>query len=87
MHLENIPEATYCPGIQDQTFQEYLRLKTDHKNECSIFYYWKCFRQQLKDNSKELKKEFGAKQVAVDGCNDISLKTEWIWVSVGLGKK
>jgi len=65
MHLENIPEATYCPGIQDQTFQEYLR-------------------EQLKDHSKELKKEFGAKQVAVDGCNDISLKTEWIWVSVGL---
>ena len=45
-----------------------------------------CFRGQLKANAKELKKEFGAKQVAVDGCNDISLKTEWIWVSVGLGK-
>ena len=40
----------------------------------------------MKDESKNLKKEFGAKQVAVDGCNDINFKTEWIWVSVGLGK-
>ena len=46
----------------------------------------KTFREQLKDDSKDLRKEFGAKQVAVDGCNEISLKTEWIWVSVGLGK-
>ena len=44
------------------------------------------FREKLIDNSKDLKKEFGAKKVAVDGCNDISFKTEWIWVSVGLGK-
>ena len=84
MHLENIPEATYCPGIQDQTFQEYLRLKLNIKMN---YLQKKFFREQLKDHSKELKKEFGAKQVAVDGCNDISLKTEWIWVSVGLGKK
>lgn len=65
MHLENIPEATFCEGIRDQTFQEYLI-------------------EQLKDDSKDLRREFGAKQVAVDGCNEISLKTEWIWVSVGL---
>jgi len=65
MHLENIPEATFCEGIRDQTFQEYLIGK-------------------LKDDSKDLRKEFGAKQVAVDGCNEISLRTEWIWVSVGL---
>merc|ERR1711874_68086 len=65
MHLENIPEATFCEGIPDQIFLEYLR-------------------EKLKDESKNLKKEFGAKQVAVDGCNDINFKTEWIWVSVGL---
>ena len=27
MHLENIPEATFCEGIPDQTFLEYLRCR------------------------------------------------------------
>ena len=57
MHLENIPEATYCPGIQDQTFQEYLRLKTDHKNECYttknvLDNSWKITRKNLKKSSE-----------------------------------
>ncbi len=60
-------------------------LEDDSNFFLTILYPNICFRGQLKENAKELKKEFGAKQVAVDGCNDISLKTEWIWVSVGLG--
>ena len=44
------------------------------------------YRNKLHEESSSLKKEYGAKQVSVDNCNDIGWRTEWIWISVGLGE-
>ena len=43
------------------------------------------YRNKLHEESSSLKKEYDAKQVSVDNCNDIGWRTEWIWISVGLG--
>ena len=47
---------------------------------------YRSYRNKLHEESSSLKKEYGAKQVSVDNCNDIGWRTEWIWISVGLGE-
>ena len=47
---------------------------------------YRSYRNKLHEESSSLKKEYGAKQVSVDNCNDIGWSTEWIWISVGLGE-
>ena len=48
---------------------------------------YRSYRNKLHEESSSLKKEYGAKQVSVDNCNDIGWRTEWIWISVGLGER
>ena len=87
MHLENIPDATFCDGIQDQSLLDYFRCDKKIKNISKLNKLYCSYRNKLHEESSSLKKEYDAKQVSVDNCNDIGWRTEWIWISVGLGEQ
>ena len=36
--------------------------------------------------SGEMRREYEAGRVSVDTCNHIGWTTQWVWVSVGLGR-
>ena len=43
-------------------------------------------RSQLREISGEMRRDYKAGRVSVDTCNHIGWTTQWVWVSVGLGR-
>ena len=56
----------------------------DSRRGCRSFSILQTFRDQLRGQSKEMRKAYSASRVEVDSCTAINWTTEWLWVAIGL---